>query len=432
MDTTWTQEVPIARTVRDANLESRTARSRLRARGKPYYKGIEPGVHLGYRKPLSGSGRWIARHRAGQGYQVEVIAVADDYSDPDGVAVLSFAQAQAKARDRMVARAHQAAGKHHGPYTVADAMDAYLAFLNNNRKSGADARQRDAALIRPVLGTVKVADLTTDKIRDWLNELAKTPARLRTRPGAAQQYAPLDDAEAKRARKTTANRTFTILKAALNMAWRNGKAPSNTAWSRVERFEGVDSARIRYLDVAEAQRLVNACEGGFRLLVQAGLATGARLGDLTSLRVHDFNRDAGTLTIRQGKGNKVRHVILTAEGVALFTQLCAGRSGDAIVLLRDDGDPWKKSQQGEPMRLACERAKISPAISYHGLRHTWASLAVMDGMPLMVVAKNLGHRDTKMVEQHYGHLAPSYVADAIRKHAPTFGFTPDTKVSSIR
>lgn len=84
------------------------------------------------------------------------------------------------------------------------------------------------------------------------------------------------------------------------------------------------------------------------------------------------------------------------------------------------------------MRLACERAKISPAISYHGLRHTWASLAVMDGMPLMVVAKNLGHRDTKMVEQHYGHLAPSYVADAIRKHAPTFGFTPDTKVSSIR
>ena len=40
--------------------------------------------------------------------------------------------------------------------------------------------------------------------------------------------------------------------------------------------------------------------------------------------------------------------------------------------------------------------------------------------PLMVVAKNLGHADTRMVERHYGHLAPSYVADAIRAGAPRF------------
>ena len=42
-------------------------------------------------------------------------------------------------------------------------------------------------------------------------------------------------------------------------------------------------------------------------------------------------------------------------------------------------------------------------------------------MALHVVAKNLGHGDTRMVERHYGHLAPSYVADRIRKHAPKFG-----------
>jgi triacylglycerol esterase/lipase EstA (alpha/beta hydrolase family) len=42
-------------------------------------------------------------------------------------------------------------------------------------------------------------------------------------------------------------------------------------------------------------------------------------------------------------------------------------------------------------------------------------------VPLMVVAKNLGHSDTRMVEKHYGHLAPSYVADAIRAGAPRFG-----------
>ena len=89
-----------------------------------------------------------------------------------------------------------------------------------------------------------------------------------------------------------------------------------------------------------------------------------------------------------------------------------------------DGKPWKKSEQGRPMLEACARAKITPRISFHGLRHTWASLAAMNGMPLMVLAKNLGHADTRMVEKHYGHLAPSFVADAIRASAPRYGIKP--------
>jgi hypothetical protein len=49
----------------------------------------------------------------------------------------------------------------------------------------------------------------------------------------------------------------------------------------------------------------------------------------------------------------------------------------------------------------------------------------LNGVPLMVVAKNLGHTDTRMVEKHYGHLAPGYVADAIRAGAPMFGIKPE-------
>jgi hypothetical protein len=44
----------------------------------------------------------------------------------------------------------------------------------------------------------------------------------------------------------------------------------------------------------------------------------------------------------------------------------------------------------------------------------------MASVPMLVLAKNLGHSSTKMLEQHYGHLAASYSADAIRKGAPTF------------
>ena len=83
------------------------------------------------------------------------------------------------------------------------------------------------------------------------------------------------------------------------------------------------------------------------------------------------------------------------------------------------------------MLEACERGKIDPPATFHVMRHTWASHSVMNGVPLMVVARNLGHSDTRMVEQHYGHLAPSYVADAIRAGAPRFGFKPDRKIATI-
>jgi integrase len=84
------------------------------------------------------------------------------------------------------------------------------------------------------------------------------------------------------------------------------------------------------------------------------------------------------------------------------------------------------------MRAACERAGIVPPIGLHQLRHTYASLAVMNGTPLMVVAKALGYSDTRMVEQHYGHLAPSYIADEIRKGAPRFNMVEASNVKALR
>jgi hypothetical protein len=53
----------------------------------------------------------------------------------------------------------------------------------------------------------------------------------------------------------------------------------------------------------------------------------------------------------------------------------------------------------------------------------------MAAAPLLVVATNLGHTDTRMVEKHYGHLAADYVAREIRKAAPRFDVQPETNVA---
>jgi intergrase/recombinase len=55
----------------------------------------------------------------------------------------------------------------------------------------------------------------------------------------------------------------------------------------------------------------------------------------------------------------------------------------------------------------------------------------MSGVPLNVVAHNLGHADTHMTERHYSHLAPSYIAETIRKFAPDFGTADDSNIVPI-
>ena len=431
----------MARKVKDKILDTREARIKLKARGKPYYRIIEPGLHLGYRKLKGRAGTWLVRHYLGkQAYEVESIGIADDLSDADGIAILDYWQAQEKARKRMVDRAHAAVSERakqdggevqDGPFTVKACADEYLTWLKGHRKDGRNSRYRADALILPVLGHIQCDRLTTEQIEKWLRDIANSPALLRSRKDAKKRNTrKLDktDTEAIRRRRSSANRTWTILRAALNRAWRKHKIHSDDAWRRVEPFEDVDAARVRYLSVAEAKRLVNACESDFRKLVQGALVTGARYGELASLRASDFNPDSHTVHVRTSKSGKGRHIVLNDEGVALFKSLVAGKPSDARLLPKRDGSLWAAAHQIRPMADASKHAKIDPPINFHQLRHTWASHAVMNGVTLLVVAKNLGHKDTRMVEKHYGHLAPSYVADEIRKGAPTFGIEPETDV----
>src|SRR5262249_52954422 len=112
---------------------------------------------------------------------------------------------------------------------------------------------------------------------------------------------------------------------------------------------------------------------------------------------------------------------LSDEGVRLFKRLTDGRLGSDPLLCHSNGERFGDSYQLRPMRDACRKAKIKPVIGFHGLRHSYASLLVKSGTPMRYVAEALGHTSTAMTEKYYARLAPSHVADTIRKNAPVFG-----------
>jgi integrase len=84
------------------------------------------------------------------------------------------------------------------------------------------------------------------------------------------------------------------------------------------------------------------------------------------------------------------------------------------------GEQWGTHDQHRPIAEARAGASLDEEVTFHVLRHTYASMLVKAGVHLSIVAQSLGHADTRMIEKHYGHLAPSPVAQAIRANLPNF------------
>jgi integrase len=419
------------RQVKDAKIGNRTARSKLKKQGKPYYREISPGLHLGYRKLKTG-GKWVVRVYLEGKYLTETLAVADDHDEADSIRILDYGQAQKLARKRATElRAANDSG-HVGPYTVKAALDDYLGSLKREGRDGREVRRR-IGHIKKALGDKQLAKLRKADIENWLHKLANTPPKLRSGKPAPVD---MDDPEVQRKRKDTANRFLTDLKAALNFALDEGKAANDIAWRKVKPYKSVSAAKVRYLSLNEVKRLLNASQADLRALIQGALLTGARLSDLCEMKVGDFLPDAHAVIVKNSKahhaGKKPFPCYLSPEGMEFFQAHTAGRDPGRPMFEKADGEAFVRHDIYRPINSANEAAKLDPRATFNSLRHTYASQSIMNGVPLMVVAQNLGHSDTRMVEEHYGHLAKNYIRDAIAKGLPTWGVKTDQKVVNIQ
>lgn len=435
------------------DLSTPASRRRLTPKGgsAPYWRFISEGRYLGYRKQRGNPEirKWCARvfiearRDAGKApYLKTTLGVADDKVPADGETVLNYAQALKGAMawcDEQERRSLGLAPRPLGPYTVGHAVEDYLGWYKEHRR-GYDNFARPylrAHVLSAPLARRQVEHLTAEEIKRWHIQLARTPPRTRTKRGKPQGYGEVMDDEARRKRKVTANKVLTLLKAALSMAFRDGKVSSDLAWRRVKRFEGVDAPRIRFLDFEEVGRLLRSCEADFRDLVRAALLTGCRYGELGGMRVTDFvpeAGEAGAVHVRTGKDrrSKPRDIFLNEEGYRFFDSLVAGRKGMEPMFLRQDGGTWERSQQVRRMREACIQSSIDPPVTFHLLRHTYASHYLMNGGSLEALAKQLGHADTRMTILHYGHLADRWRAEEAARHAPSFGIAREGNVTRLR
>ena len=161
-----------------------------------------------------------------------------------------------------------------------------------------------------------------------------------------------------------------------------------------------------------------------RALLETGYATGMRVGEVTRLLITDL--DSGRMAIRvdQGKGRKDRYVMLSQS--LLETLRAYWRESKPKVFLFP-GLGGKKPLCVSAAQKAFDRARLQAGIkkpvSFHTLRHSFATHLIENGTSVRTVQALLGHRSLQTT-QRYLHLAQNYLhqttspLDRLRKEAP--------------
>ena len=163
----------MARRPRSASLETRAGRLRLPVQRKPHaFTTIAPGIALAYRRN-QGAGRWVVRCADGRGGAwTKAFGIADDYEESDAERVLTFWEAQDKAR-ALARGKDEDSGR---PGTVAEAIDDYEADLVVRGGAVVNA-QRLRRLLPPAILSKPIALLSTKELRRFRDGLAASMKR---------------------------------------------------------------------------------------------------------------------------------------------------------------------------------------------------------------------------------------------------------------
>jgi len=164
------------------------------------------------------------------------------------------------------------------------------------------------------------------------------------------------------------------------------------------------------LSVDEVERLLSAVPGlRERAAMEIAYAGGLRLNEVLSLKLTDIDSQRMVLRVDQGKGKQDRNVMLSP---ALLETLRAywRESRPRVWLFPGQGGrrPLHATVIQRAFLLAKEQARITKPVSFHSLRHSFATQLLESGVNVRTIQALLGHRSLGST-QRYIHVAGDYL-----------------------
>ena len=259
--------------------------------------------------------------------------------------------------------------------------------------------------LMPGLGNVRLAHLTALHIESWIAQAAA--GRVRCTGNLS---------------RASVAKAYSVLRAALRRAARWKLVPR----SPCEDVDGIGdvSQEPRFLDAEAARHVLDTLAGTWlHLPAMLAIYAGLRRGEVCGLRWADLDLDAQTMTIRTSvetvhgvqaektpKSGKVETIAIP-PGLADELRLRRALAGGEWVVCDEDGECVNPNSLSDRWHRWA-RANAVP-VTFHGLRHTYASLMLTAGVNPYVAQQQLRHANLAMTRR-YSHVRMTAQADAAR------------------
>ena len=312
--------------------------------------------------------------------------------------------------------------------TFQEAAERWLAVDGAAFKVGTlDSYQAILTLhLEPIFGARRITDITVADVEDWW-------ARLRAKGYSHKQ---LGNCRA-------------VLTGIFRRALTSGVLTRNPA-DVIEGRLGREDREVRqaeWLTEPELTRLLKVTatrEPRYHPILLTIASTGLRFGEALGIQVGDVDLERGRLHVRRTirkhrlsspKSGKPRTIDLPASTVTVLRDWINTVRAEAAVRGQEatwlfpgaTGQPKDEAPIRQAFHRTLKAAGILRRLRIHDLRHTYASLNLQRGVPLVVVSRQLGHASIAITADVYGHLAPDagrQAADAMEAILTEHGRNP--------
>lgn len=276
--------------------------------------------------------------------------------------------------------------------TFENAVDLWIAMLRETGSRSAyeyESRARNHLL--PEFGRVPIVNIRQPDVIRWRDKISGEVSA------------------------TTTNVLLATLSSAFS--WFAGQR-----WIEINPCSGVKTLlrpprRFPWLQTTEqVTRLLAACTPNIRSLIAVLVGTGMRLDEALHLHWDDVDLEHRLITVHRGrkgmpKSGRMRHVPILDSVLPVIREMRLAR-GVNTMLWPSSAKPRQpgkaRSQAGitRPFKRAVQRAGLDPAMRIHDLRHSFASLFLLDGGDIFKLSRILGHSSVTITEKTYAHLRP--------------------------
>jgi len=277
----------------------------------------------------------------------------------------------------------------HGGYAkLQDVIDGYLAAFTGRSRRDEARFAKKWLLLFPGARLNALTPAALERARAQLSEEGRTPQ--------------------------TVNRYMGFLRRVLNKAVRDGLLGSNPV-ARIKMFKE-PQGKTRFLTVEEEKELIKALGPAYGSWARLAILTGMRQMEQFSLKWSDVDPEQGVITLCTTKSGGVQYVHLNDEAKGIIEAL---KEGNKSVCMFPSANPESHVDPRNFYRrvyLPAVREARLDGVSWHTLRHTFASRLAMGGATESTIAALLRHSGTALVRR-YAHLSPSHLQEAIEKVA---------------